>query len=112
MNIHKIFTDDTVEVDKSEATKEAPCGAVLPSKYSNDESIMIKESYRDNLEAQIAQNETLKKEIKKLKHGEEEQKKEKTGWSDYFVILKECLKFTAYNTIMSCQSVLVHLLKK
>jgi hypothetical protein len=52
MNIHKLFTDDTVEVDKSEATEEAPCGAVLPSLYSkiekDDDS--IDKQRKDDLE--------------------------------------------------------------
>jgi hypothetical protein len=34
MNIHPLFLEDTVTVDKSEATEEAPCGAVLPSLYA------------------------------------------------------------------------------
>ncbi len=36
MNINKIFTEGAVKVDKSEATEEAECGAVLPSLYAKE----------------------------------------------------------------------------
>jgi hypothetical protein len=54
MNVHKIFTDGAVSVDKSQATEEAPCGAVLPSMYSKeDKDVKDLKTDRSGFEASI-----------------------------------------------------------
>ncbi len=37
MNMYKTFTNGAVKVDKSQATEEASCGAVLPPLYPRNE---------------------------------------------------------------------------